>query len=241
MLKKTKIIAEWIVLVLFLLSYLAYMILNIGNSRLNQEIDISAQYIIIGLIAFFVILAPLRRTSNVVLFLLLATATGIMTGVLTPLVFLNFSMMNFVLICLIYLVVFIKSFFVIKSNGFLKWLVIIASMIILLYLTTFLARILYGSDIEIIRKFNNFFFIIYIGATLAMIFGLPNSNYAEWIKEHRQIFARLILSIWIFIFVLSTINLFIPLEKYSKVLFPELNDKWGMKTYQLEEKPGLKD
>ena len=69
-------------------------------------------------------------------------------------------------------------------------------------------------------------------------FGLPNLNYADWKKEG-QLFVKLVLSVWLFIFILSTVKIFIPEEKFKQLILPPKSEHWDMKDYPLEKKPGL--
>jgi hypothetical protein len=240
MFRKILKVSEKVLLVVFFLSYVIHFILNIRISRLSEISDITEIIITISL-GLYAVIASLKKLSYIVIFLLSATIFGVLTGLLTPWIFLNFSSGNLVMIIIIYLVVSFKSFFMIKSNGFLKWLLFVASLIIsfhffIIFVSIFLPA---GLSEKGFNSFYTFVYLLYIITTLAMIFGLPNSNYPDWKKEHHQLFVRLILSVWLFIFVVSTLMLFIPFDRYKEKIFPEIRDKWKMEDYRLEKMPGL--
>ena len=232
MFKKIIKVSEKILLVLFFLAYFTYVALNIGKSRLPRDFEDPAMYIISSLAVLYAAVSPLRKISNVVVFLISITVIGVIICFLTPVVLLNFVEMNLSLIMLIYILVFIKSFWEIKRNVFLKLLIVSVSIITIVYfLLLQMIIVATSSPFNVFGIFYGFGYLLFSIATLFMIFGFPNSNFPDWSKEHRQIFLKLILSVWLFIFVISTMILFIPSERYKDTIVPELKEKWGMKDY----------
>ncbi|MCX6272773.1 MAG: hypothetical protein NTU44_16465 [Bacteroidetes bacterium] len=240
MFKKILKVSEKVLLVLFLSSYVVYTILNIGMSRLSPQADELVQYCLMGIVVLFAIIVSLRKISNLIIFLLAVLVVELFIFFITPIVIFDVAMANTVFIALAYIVVFFKSFFLITSNGFLKLLILVASPVIIFYLLYMLIELGIEGDTNEISGYYYFVYILFVIISLAMIFGLPNSNFVQWNNEHRQIFYRLILSVWLFIFIFSTLKLFIHMERYRYTIFPELNEKWGMKDYSIEPKTGYK-
>jgi len=222
---------------MFLLSYLAYVFLNIGMMRFGTEFNEILQYIILSIILLYVILSPLRTISNIVLFLIIAEVTVILACLLTPLILFNFTIFNITVIAFIYVLVFVKSLMFVKNNVFLKWLLSIASLFTVFYLLCFYNALVDNEGI--ILFIYNFSYVLFFIASLAMIFGIPNSDLPDWEKEHRQFFGKLILPVWIFIFFISTLKIFMPFERFKEIITPESKEKWGMTNYSVEQKPGL--
>jgi hypothetical protein len=221
-------------MIIFLISYFLYLVLNIGSNR-TDEFDNVYAIAIVGLIVLFTILASTRQISNIIIILISTTIVAILFSLMTPYRIFNIVDLTMAFICLIYLIMSVKAFIVLRDQIFLKWLVSAASFIAFLFLMFFNSRLSNSDRAPVSNILYIVGYVLYIMASFAMIFGLPNSNYPDWEKEHRQIFVRLVLSVWLFIFVLSTLKLFIPIEQYREIIFPgSSTTKWHMVDYSLE-------
>lgn len=231
MFKKIINVSEKVLLILLIVAYFIYTFLNIGYNRLTPQTDQILQYIGLSLVVLLAIITPLKRMSNIVLFLIILTFLGVFLNLLTAIDLFNFTFMNLNVITFIYLVIFIKGLIIIKKNVKIKWMLTIATLITWVYFGFFSLYLMKPTLMS--SGLYNFSYIIFFIVSLALIFGLPNSDLPEWEKEHRQLFLKLIMPVWILIFFISSLNVFIPIEKFRDKIAPELKDKWGMKDYLL--------
>jgi hypothetical protein len=235
--KKVKGIFEKILLGLFYLSYIIVLINDISEDIINSTV-LDVANLAVFTILIYAGMAPLIKTSNHILFLIVSYFLAIMLNLLTPLNFSDIPLMSFAIIFFIYVVIFVKSLFKIKRNGFLKIMIIVTTFLTLLYLilqATLMSGSLDGYDI--LLKIINVIFII---IALSMIFSLPNSNFFDWAKDHKVFFVKSIFSIWVLFFLLSISRLFIPDSQFRQLIFPEIKNNWFMKDYSIENKPGMK-
>jgi hypothetical protein len=236
--KKVKSVIEKILLILFYLCFLIILIDDISDFIKNDELEDAGSWIIIAVVFLYALLASLKNTSNLILFLIATYFIAILLNLFTKLNLGDIPLMSFTFIFFIYVVIFVKSLFKIKRNGFLKIMIIVTTFLTLLYLilqVTLMSGSLDGYDI--LLKIINVIFII---IALSMIFSLPNSNFFDWAKDHKVFFVKSILSIWILFFLLSISRLFIPDSKFRQLIFPEIKNNWFMKDYSIENKPGMK-
>jgi hypothetical protein len=237
-LKKISGVIEKILLIIFYMCFLIILIDDISDFIKNGELEEVGSWIFIGVVFLYALLASLKNNSNLILFLIATYFIAILLNFLTPLKISDIPMTNLMLIVIIYSVMFVKSLKVIKRNTFLKIMISAAAFFVLVYSVNLSILILanFGTDFD---KYLNPLFII---VTLSIIFGLPNSNFPDWIKEHRVIFTTSVISIWILLFFISTSKFFISDHEYLRnLIFGDNNKEWFMKDYSIEEKPGMAD
>jgi hypothetical protein len=235
--KKVKGIIEQILLGLFYLSYLILLINDISEDIINSTVLDVANWAVLA-ISIYAGMAPLIKTSNHILFLIISYSLTITLNLFTKLNLADIPIMSFIIIFLIYMVIFVKSLFKVKRNGYLKLVIVATALLTFLYLL--LQLMLFYGNFDIYEGMLIFINIIFIIMALAMIFSLPNSSFIDWAKDHRTFFVKSILSIWILFFFLSISRLFIQDNQFRQLIFPEIKDKWFMKDYSIENKPGMK-
>jgi hypothetical protein len=236
-LKKVKGVIEKILLILIYLCFLIILIDDISDFIKDGDLEGVGAWIYIAVVFLYALLASLNNTSNLILFLIATYFIAILLNLLTPLKISDIPIMNFNLFVIIYFGLFLKSLIVIKKNAFLKIMISAAAFFVLVYFIN-LQTLIYSSFGADFDKYLNPLFII---VTLAIIFGLPNSNFPDWIKEHRVLFVKSVVSIWIFLFFISTSKFFISDYEYLRSFFGDINKEWFMKDYSIEEKPGMAD
>lgn len=190
---------------------------------------------------FFAVISPLKNISYMVIILLFIIISAFLMILVFQYMLTLFIMYLLFMLSVIFIVVVIKSLFSIRKNLFFKWLTFSISLIIAINIFIHTMQ-LFGFNSSPENEFDIFDFfcyILYIIASLALIFGLPNSNFPHWPVEHRKLFVRLILSVWIFIFAFAFLRLVVPHEDIIEKLVPGKKDVWQMKEYELNKKPGI--
>jgi hypothetical protein len=80
---------------------------------------------------------------------------------------------------------------------------------------------------------------LFLVFSFILIFSLPNSDYMEWKKDHRQLFLKTILVPWVLILYLSFMNFIVsPKEDLSKEK-TSTSPAFGMKNYEITLKDGM--
>jgi hypothetical protein len=238
MTRNTKGIIEITLLVMFYLSFLLYLAADLFRSTVNPIIGEVTAYIVLPILLFYSILASLTKISNLILFLVFMYVFSVLLNLTSSYKFYEFQSQDLGLIFYIFLIMFFKGLFKIKGNTFLKIILLVVILFSFLYLLFFAVTIF---DVNAIDKYNKVINPLFLIATLAMIFGLPNSSYSEWIMDHRKVFIKSVLAVWILFFLISTSYFFIDKEKYNSLFMPGINEKWAMKDYKIDEKPGMKN
>ena len=217
----------------FIIAILSIIVLQILSSD-GKYINVKPYLIILFLSSIFIFgwLLDLNKLSNTILSLITLLIISIILIQLKLPLSDNFFVFSYFLLILYYIVFSVKSIIFLKENNFLKILAFVGSFVLILMFFPLIVDTKH-------RVFSYIPDILFVGVSLAMIFGLPNSNYPDWTKSNKKIFLKSILIPWIIVYIWSSINFFYT-KDFSKNLIDMDSVKWEMKDYNLKKLPGLK-
>ncbi|MBL4716633.1 MAG: hypothetical protein COC01_07685 [Bacteroidetes bacterium] len=137
-----------------------------------------------------------------------------------------------------FLMLSVRSFFIIKQNRLLLSLVFVCS-IILAFIN---AQLLFTMMRWPGAGFFGYKAIIpYLIASLFIIISIPNSNFIDWSKEHKRILLRAIFVPWLFMFVITSMQILLPEGVYTNIFSENTSEEnWKMVDYEIPSREGLK-
>ena len=137
-----------------------------------------------------------------------------------------------------FLMLSVRSFFIIKQNRLLLSLVFVCSIILAFINAQLVFTMMHwpGADF-----FGYKAIIPYLIASLFIIISIPNSNFIDWSKAHKRILLRAIFIPWLFMFVLTSMKIVLPEGIYTNIFREDTSEEnWKMKDYEIESREGLK-
>jgi hypothetical protein len=213
------------------------LMIDISDSEISPLTDNITSYTNLAAAVLYTIFASLTKTSNIILFLAGTYLVAILLNFITSLRLSEVPFLNLGLIWVISLVFFFKSLFLIKRNAYLKLIIFFMTFFVLSYFIAIWLKLFLPA-----LGFYKFINPLFIIATLGLIFGLPNSNFSEWRKDHQGIFIKAVLSVWLLLFIISSSMSLIRDNQYLKSLvYPDLTVPWFMEDYSVGIKPGMNE
>ncbi len=232
--KKIFKVAEKVLLVLFWFSLLTIVASDIDTSLFSDSFINTVEILILVFIAGYVAIASAISTSNLVLMLTATYSLSVLANLIRITELVEVPSMLLVLIFSAALVLMVKSIFIIKTNVFLKIVVIFIPIFLFIYLLS----VFQHAWVE--KNWSYVLFPVFIIVSTGFIFGLPNSDFPAWSPEHKKVFIRYVLSVWFLVLVLSSSQILVrDSSEYRKMFFPKTEEYWWMKEYRLEGDPGL--
>jgi hypothetical protein len=136
-----------------------------------------------------------------------------------------------------YFVYFIRNSFNTKDNRFLLFIIIFAGLVFTFDFIYFGLKLMdTGLKIRILMLAGIGLFLVF---SFVLIFSLPNSDYMEWKKDHRQLFLKTILVPWVLILFLLFMNFIVSPDNNTSKEKTSTSPAFGMKDYEITLKDGM--
>jgi hypothetical protein len=148
----------------------------------------------------------------------------------------EFSSILLFFITIGYFVLIIRSSLRLKDNGYLKFFLILSGIVFTLNFIAFMLGVNFLMNSKLCTLITIGLFII---ISFALIFSLPNSDFMEWKKEHRQFFLKTILAPWILVLYLSIRSFIISSGENISKNKQDSSPPWGMENYDIKTRDGM--
>jgi hypothetical protein len=136
-----------------------------------------------------------------------------------------------------YFVFFIRYSLRIKDNRFLLFILIFAGLVFtfdFIYFGLYLYDLESGKGVLLYLSIGLFLLFSFI-----IIFSLPNSDYMEWKKDHKQLFLKSILIPWTLILFLSFMNFIAYPNQDASKEKKNTTPAFSMEKYKIKPKDGM--